>query len=204
MMLEYYISKVIKKAHFRAVKNSVIDKTAGICAGTQIVNSHIGKYTDIGYDCVIVNAQLGNFCSLGANIRIGGAAHPMSYVSTSTVFLAEKDHIKKKFAKHSFVNSEQTVIGHDVWIADGVFIKSGVTIGTGAVIGMGSVVTKDVGPYEVWAGNPAIKVKERFEESIKQKLLSTKWWEYSEEKLQEMAKFFNDVDIFLQMYDEEK
>ena len=38
-------------------------------------------------------------------------------------------------------------------------ILKGVTIGRGAVIGAGSVVTSDVPPYEVWAGNPARRVR---------------------------------------------
>lgn len=36
-----------------------------------------------------------------------------------------------------------------------------VTIGKGAIIGAGSVVTKDIPPYQVWAGNPARYIKDR-------------------------------------------
>ena len=46
-------------------------------------------------------------------------------------------------------------IGDDVWIGAGAIILNGVNIGEGAVIGAGSVVTKDVGAYEIVAGNPA-------------------------------------------------
>lgn len=196
-MLEYYLSKIIKKAHFRAIKNSIIDKNAGVCAGTQIVDSTVGRYSDIGYDCVIINTILGNFCSLGANIRIGGASHPIVYVSTSTVFLRNKDHIKKKFASHSFESSKQTIIGNDVWIADGVYIKAGITVNTGAVIGMGSVVTKDVGAYEIWAGNPAKKIGDRFDEQTKCELLESKWWDYSEEELLHYGQWFSNVEEYL-------
>lgn len=203
-MLEYYLSKIVKKAHMRAIRNSEIDKTAGVCAGTQIIDSSVGRYTDIGYDCVIVNTIMDNYCSLGADIRIGGAAHPVHHVSTSTVFLKEKDHIKKKFAMHSFEQFERTIIGHDVWIGDGAFIKSGVKIGTGAVVGMGAVVTKDIAPYEIWAGNPAHKIKDRFDTLIKQKLLDTEWWNYTDEKLQEVAESFDDVEAFLRMCEREK
>lgn len=40
-------------------------------------------------------------------------------------------------------------------------ICSSVTIGKGAIIGAGSVVTKDIPPYQVWAGNPARYIKDR-------------------------------------------
>lgn len=39
-------------------------------------------------------------------------------------------------------------------------IMPGVTIGEGAIIGAGSVVTRDIPPYTVATGNPAIVVKE--------------------------------------------
>jgi carbonic anhydrase/acetyltransferase-like protein (isoleucine patch superfamily) len=39
---------------------------------------------------------------------------------------------------------------------------SGVRIGRGAIVGAGAVVTKDVPPYEIYAGVPARKIGERF------------------------------------------
>lgn len=52
-------------------------------------------------------------------------------------------------------------IEDDVFIGVNVVICNSVTIGKGAVIGAGSIVTKDVPPYQVWAGNPAKFIKER-------------------------------------------
>ena len=40
-------------------------------------------------------------------------------------------------------------------IGSSVTILCGVTIGAGALVGAGSVVTRDIPPYEIWAGNPA-------------------------------------------------
>jgi acetyltransferase-like isoleucine patch superfamily enzyme len=40
-------------------------------------------------------------------------------------------------------------------IGSGATILCGVTIGAGAIIGAGAVVTKDIPPFEIWAGNPA-------------------------------------------------
>lgn len=52
-------------------------------------------------------------------------------------------------------------IGQDVFIGEGAMILAVQKIGDGAVIGARSVLTKNVGPYEVWAGNPAKKIGER-------------------------------------------
>ncbi len=53
------------------------------------------------------------------------------------------------------------IIGDRVWIAYKVIILPGIHIGEGAVIGAGAVVTKDVEPYAIMAGNPAVKVGTR-------------------------------------------
>jgi acetyltransferase-like isoleucine patch superfamily enzyme len=52
-------------------------------------------------------------------------------------------------------------IGDDVWLGVNAVVMPGVRIGSGAVIGANAVVTRDVGAYEVWAGNPAVKINAR-------------------------------------------
>ncbi|MEP7277990.1 MAG: DapH/DapD/GlmU-related protein, partial [Bacteroidota bacterium] len=56
-----------------------------------------------------------------------------------------------------------TVIEDDVWIGYGSTILSGVKIGRGSIIAAGSLVTKDVLPYSIYAGVPAKKIKNRFD-----------------------------------------
>lgn len=58
---------------------------------------------------------------------------------------------------------EAVVVEDDVWIGTGSVILSGVTIGKGAVVAAGSVVTCDIPSCEVWGGNPARKIADRFE-----------------------------------------
>ena len=65
------------------------------------------------------------------------------------------------------------------------------------MIGAGSVVTKNVGSYEIWAGNPARLIRRRFDEEIAQELEKTEWWNYSDEKLTEKAVLFNDPQKFM-------
>lgn len=182
-MIKYLLSKLILKAQIPAIIESSLDKTAHVAAKSSLVNVQMGKYSDIGYNCFVVNTNIGSFCSFGANIRIGGASHPVDWVSTSQVFLERKDSLKKRFARLPYEDERQTNIGNDVWIADNVLVKAGVTIGDGAVIGMGSVVTKDVPPYAIVAGNPAHIIRYRFAQDIIDGLLSTRWWDLDDEEL---------------------
>ena len=55
------------------------------------------------------------------------------------------------------------IIQDDVWIGANSVITDGVIIGMGAVIGAGSIVNKDVKPYDIVAGNPAIIIGNRKE-----------------------------------------
>lgn len=55
-----------------------------------------------------------------------------------------------------------TSVGNDVWIGCNVTVIGGVKIGNGAVIGAGAVVTRNVPPYEIWAGVPAKKSENVF------------------------------------------
>mgnify|MGYP005858429821 CR=1 FL=1 len=62
------------------------------------------------------------------------------------------------------------IIGPNCWIGSGAYINYGVTIGEGAVVGVRSIVTKDIGPYEVWAGAPAKYIAHRTDDVPPHKL----------------------------------
>ena len=47
------------------------------------------------------------------------------------------------------------------YIGANTVICKPVTIGEYAIVGAGSIVTKDIPPYEIWAGNPARFIKKR-------------------------------------------
>ena len=79
-----------------------------------------------------------------------------------SIFTHEHDHSRDVPIFGSDVVISSLDIGDDVFIGANVTVLSKVNkIGTGAVIGAGSVVTKDVGEYEIWAGNPAKLIKHR-------------------------------------------
>lgn len=186
----YYVLRAIKRLKPKAIRNSQIDKRAYICGGSQIVDSIIGKYTIVAYDSTVLNAEIGSFCTIGKTI--GGAAHPIQMVSSSNIFVCGRSILGKKFADHEFNALARTVIGNDVWVCVPSIVRSGVTIADGAVVGAGSIVTKDIGPYEIWAGNPARFIRKRFDEETISKLLEMKWWDWPDEKIQKYAPYFND------------
>ena len=47
------------------------------------------------------------------------------------------------------------------WIGAGAFVGPGVTVGSHAVLAAGSVATKDLQPYGIYQGNPAVLIKRR-------------------------------------------
>ncbi|MFA6148733.1 MAG: CatB-related O-acetyltransferase [bacterium] len=197
MMISYLWAKLFKKIRGSAVINSKIDKTSKIEAGCSIVNSTFDRYSFCGYDCTIVNCEVGAFCSIANDVKIGGARHPMEWVSMSPVFYAGRDSIKKKYSTHERGDDIKTVIGNDVWIGENALIKAGVCIGDGAVIGMGSVVTNNVAPYSIVAGCPAKFIRKRFDDLTIDKLLEIKWWKFDENQLHKYAKFVTSPEIFI-------
>jgi phosphonate metabolism protein (transferase hexapeptide repeat family) len=196
-MIKYLIAKFLKKIRLSSVKKSKIARTSKIGSGSNVANSTMDRYSFCGYDCDINNAVIGSFCSIASNVRIGGAMHPVDWVSMSPVFYSGRDSVKKKFSRFDRPADKTTHIGSDVWIGDGAFIKQGVNIGVGAVIGMGSVVTKDVPPYTIVAGNPARVIRKRFNDDIINRLLESRWWEMSDNQLKTLAVDIKDPESFL-------
>ena len=56
---------------------------------------------------------------------------------------------------------------------------------------------QDVGPYEVWAGNPARLIRKRFDEETIERLLKAAWWDWPLERILQMAPLFDDPQALL-------
>lgn len=182
---------------FCILQEVTVDKTAAICSGVRFYRGKIGRYSYIGNNSFVTDTIIGNFTSISTDCYIGGADHPVHWVSTSPVFHKWENILKKHFAFHEFNIFKKTVIGNDVWIGNRVMVKAGVTIGDGAVIGMGSIVTKNVAPYEIWAGNPAKFIRKRFPDNTICDLQEIKWWEWSDNKIQKYSMNFISTEDLL-------
>jgi putative colanic acid biosynthesis acetyltransferase WcaF len=52
-------------------------------------------------------------------------------------------------------------IGAYAWICAHAKVGPGANVGEGAILGLGAVTTKDLEPWSVYSGSPAVKVKDR-------------------------------------------
>ena len=198
MTLGYLYSKFFKKVlRGRSILNSQIDRTAKIYSGTEFYDSSIGRYSYIGYDSTVHSCDIGSFCSIANGFVVGGAKHPLEWVSTSPVFYNVRGGSGKHLGYLKFDPLKRTSIGHDVWIGNRVTIMQGVTIGNGAAIGAGAIVTKDVPPYAIVAGCPAKVIRYRFDEVTIQRLQESQWWLLSDVRIRSLAKYINEPQRFL-------
>lgn len=127
----------------------------------------------------------------------GGAKHPVEWISTSPCFHIKNNATDVCYAENPYKWNERTCIGNDVWLGMRVIVLPGVTIHDGAVIGTGSIVTKDVGPYEIWAGNPARFIRKRFNDETIDILVKSKWWDWTDEDIQSVAELITNPEEFV-------
>jgi maltose O-acetyltransferase len=112
--------------------------------------------------------SMGDYSSLGINARIIGDVTMGNYVGLAqnvfiTAYGRELSGFDKPMMFQGKVPDRPVVVEDDVIIFANVIILPGVRVGTGAVIGAGAVVSRDVPPYAVVGGNPAMVVKWRKE-----------------------------------------
>lgn len=119
--------------YMRYMNHIELGDDVSINRNCQLFSSH--KFKD-------VRIKIGNHVVLGPNVYMFAAGHDTSKLSLDDTA------------------ADITVCDH-VWICGNSTILQGVTIGEGAVVAAGSVVTKDIEPYIVVGGIPAVKIKDR-------------------------------------------
>lgn len=109
------------------------------------------EYSFCGPQCLVgPKVELGAYVMLGPRVMIVGDDHVFDKPGVPTIFSGRP--VKR-----------ETKIERDAWLGAGSIVMAGVTVGRGAIVAAGSIVTKDVPAYEIHAGVPAKKIKDRFE-----------------------------------------
>lgn len=138
-------------------------------------------------------ARIGRYCSFGEQVQIGRQNHPTSWASSSPAFYlkdsffdigrdfvdSDKFHADTRPAQGQVTQARITQIGNDVWIGHGAYIAAGITINDGAIVAAHAVVVKDVPPFAVVAGNPAVIKKWRFPTELISPMLKCAWWRFA-------------------------
>lgn len=167
-----------------------------------ILDSKIGKFTYISRYAHISSTNIGKFCSIGPNLFCGWGIHPTKGISTNPMFYSTKKQNGYSLTDvDKFVERKKIVIGNDVFIGANVTILDGVMIGDGAVIGAGAVVSKNIPPYAIAVGSPIRIIRYRMNEAQIAAMQRIQWWNWNEDKLQEVERMFFDIDKFIEIYD---
>jgi virginiamycin A acetyltransferase len=154
--------------------------------------SHVTHHYDFYNDKLII----GKFCQIGSGVEfiMNGANHKMNSVSTFPFYIFEGWDCPVP-SLDILPAKGDTVVGNDVWIGQNVTILPGVHIGDGAIIGTKSVVGSNVDPYSIVAGNPARRIKKRFDDELIALLLRLRWWDLPVEEINRLIPVLSDGDL---------
>ena len=218
MKLKYYIQKLLGKILDKPIipegkicgysltksekANSVVSDEARVYAPYLLRNVQVGAYSYVAKNSSITNCSIGKFCSIGPNFCCGLGIHPTNGISTSPMFYSPcKLNGSALVSSLKIIDRKFTIISNDVFIGANVTVLDGVTIGDGAVIGAGAVVSKDIPPYAIAVGCPIRIVKYRMTEEQIAAMQRIQWWNWEDDRLQEVEKMFEDIDGFIEKWD---
>ena len=174
--------------------------------GSRIAHSTIGDYSYCDRFADIANTTLGKFANIAAFVRIGATDHPMEKASLHHFHYRSAsyfDDAADDAAWFAHRHTRRTMIGHDTWIGHGAQVRPEVTIGHGAVIAGGAIVTKDVAPYMIVAGIPAVPLRARFSDAVAERMLALAWWDWPHDRLRAALDDFRKLraEDFLDRYE---
>jgi len=183
MNLDYLIQRLMGRATCRLEADAALGRYARI----RNIRGDSGKIV-IGRSSRILGElltfahggeiRIGEWCYVGESTRIWSAASieigNRVLISHSANVFDNLTHPLRAAERHRQVQ-EIFTRGHpseisldespvricdDAWIGAGAMVLRGVTVGQGAIVAAGAVVTRDVAPYSIVAGNPAVQVRE--------------------------------------------
>jgi len=153
----FYIKKGKGSVIYRSVRKDIVpfnNFTIGersVIEDFSVVNNlvgaiNIGNDSRIGIGNVVIGpVSIGSNVNIAQGVVISGLDH--NYEDADTTIASQG------------VATKEIVIEDDVWIAANSVITKGVTIGRHSVVAAGSLVNRDIPPFCVAGGNPAVIFK---------------------------------------------
>ena len=149
------------------------------------------------YDFLGDKLIIGKFCMIAPSVTfiMNGANHSMNGITSYPFSLFGNGWERIMPTMADLPIKGDTIIGNDVWIGMNVTIMPGVHIGDGAIIATNSTVTKDVAPYAIVGGNPAVVIRKRFSDPKIKELLEMQWWNWDIEKITDNLEYLTGKTI---------
>lgn len=183
MNIDYLIQRLIGRATCRLQPDAALGRSARIRNirgdSDKIVvgrNSRIlGELLTFAHGGEI---KIGEWCYVGEGTRIWSAASielgNRVLISHSANIFDNLTHPLRSAERHRQVrqiftrghpndislDESPVKICDDAWIGAAAMVLRGVTVGQGAIVAAVAVVTRDVAPFSIVAGNPAVLVRE--------------------------------------------
>jgi virginiamycin A acetyltransferase len=148
------------------------------------------------FDFVDDKLSIGKFCMIASDVKfiMNGANHLTNALTTYPFAIFGQGWGNAMEGKQ-YPQKGDIHIGNDVWIGYNATIMAGVNIGDGAIIATNSTVIKDVEPYTIVGGNPAVEIKKRFSNDVIERLLKLRWWDWDIEKITRNVQNLTNMDI---------
>ncbi|ETX27754.1 chloramphenicol acetyltransferase [Roseivivax isoporae] len=203
------MARLTADAPFLHPECEITDTTFGrfceIGRGSRVAHSTIGDYSYCDRYADIANTGVGKFANIASFTRIGPTDHPMDRASLHHFLYRSGDYWDDAEADADFFDrrrSRRAWIGHDTWIGHGAVVRPEITVGDGAVVAAGAVVTKDVAPYTIVAGVPAVPLRARFPQDVAERMRRLAWWDWDHDTLRARLPEFRELsaEAFLERY----
>ncbi|QOG37885.1 acyltransferase [Neisseria gonorrhoeae] len=159
-LLLRFAGSVLPPSHMRGI-GIIGRRVLGFLA--RRISPHIGRGVNIERGAyVFPDTVLGDGSGIGANCEIcRGLVVGKNVMMGPECLLYSTNHKfdreKKRF--EGYTEIRPITLEDDVWPGRRVIVMAGVTVGRGSVVGAGAVITKDIPPYSLAAGNPAVVKK---------------------------------------------
>jgi acetyltransferase-like isoleucine patch superfamily enzyme len=120
----------------------------------RLTNVELGEGTVLNAHLTLYDEYRG-LVSFGERVAVATGVTIVAASGANNSRLADLPYVQEHL-----IQTERVRIEDDAWIGTHAVILPGVTVGRGAIVGAGAVVTRDVAPFSVVAGVPAVVVRQ--------------------------------------------